>query len=161
MSDGQRYTKAVNLQGFGVLVMSATWKSGPTFMALSDRSLSLKTIIRRWGKWRNGATGHPEQTNAALPVGGPTKKLLSYPYSSPNILICPSQLFAKTVWLQFLFNPSRPTVCVATCQILHKTVNYFILISQILKQCILYFTFNNKSSCRSWAKAIFSAESNV
>lgn len=91
MSDGQRYTKAVNLQGFRVPVMSGTWKSGATFMALSDRSLSLKTIIQRGGKWRNGAIGHPEQWVV------PQKTFLMS-----------MQISTFSVWLQC---PSRPTVC--------------------------------------------------
>ncbi len=101
MSDGQRYTKAVNLQGFWVPVMSATWKSGPTF---SDRSLSLKTIIQRGGKWRNGAT----RTEKCCTASGWSQKNLSCPYGSPNNLIC---FRPKTVRLQFLFNPARPIQC--------------------------------------------------
>lgn len=68
------------------------------------------------------------------------------PYSSPNILICPSQLFAKTVRLDLLFNPSTPTVCVAACQMLQKTENNFILTSLILKCnafCISSSTINH------------------
>lgn len=71
MSDGQRYTKAVNLQRFTISVMSGTWKRRRA--AFSDLSLSLNTIIARPGKTKRQAP-----TNTELLLGGPNTKPLKY-----------------------------------------------------------------------------------
>lgn len=129
MSDGQRYTKAVDLLGFGDPVMSATWKSGPTFMALSDRSLSLKTNYHTaWGqmeKWGNRA---PRTEKCCTPSGWSHKKL-SCSYSSPNILICHSLLFANSCLTQAGLYSVMPDA----------SENCEYLTSQILNQCIFCF----------------------
>lgn len=152
MSDGQRYTKAVDLLGFGDPVMSATWKSGPTFMALSDRSLSLKTNYHTaWGqmeKWGNRA---PRTEKCCTPSGWSHKKTLMF------IQLSKYSYMSLSAFRQFLFNPGRPVQCYARC--FRKL--WISDITDIKSMHFLLFTFNIKSYCSSWAKAIFSAESDV
>lgn len=108
MSDGQRYTKLVTLDGFKMPVMSGTWKRG----ASNQGPLWSFAIIKKknyQGKWRYRATGHQTHTNAVRLVGGPTT-------SMPETW--------SSAWSQFRFK------CLAWGSSVVKLCQLYALISQ-------------------------------